>query len=81
MIFNDITIPDQYKLKVLSNADSTIKKEEINCDFKWETGFKCEQEAFVITGFSISGKILSYNEPVPNIRVYLHNGDVRISDK
>lgn len=35
----------------------------------------------MITGFSISGKVLSYNEPVPNVSVFLHQGDRKIVDK
>lgn len=55
VVFKDITTPDVYEVRVNSNDDLTFKQPEVNCDFKWESGFKCEHEFFLITGFSISG--------------------------
>jgi hypothetical protein len=49
--------------------------------FKWEEGFKCDSEYFLISGFSITGQILSYNDPMPNVNVYLHSGDAKITEK
>lgn len=79
--FSDISIPDVYSLRVIPNEDTTFKKNEINCDFKWETGFKCDEESFLITGFSIKGSVLSYTDPMPNVNVYLHSGDSAITEK
>ncbi|CDW74259.1 nodal modulator 1-like [Stylonychia lemnae] len=79
--FKDISIPDTYSLRIIPNEDLTLKQEQINCQFEWETGFKCEQDSFVISGFSVSGKILNYNDPMPNVSVYIHQGDQKIQEK
>jgi hypothetical protein len=79
--FKDITVPDVYEVRISSNDDLTFKQPEIACDFKWESGFKCEHDYFLITGFSISGTVLSYNDPMPNVNVYLHPIDAAITDK
>ena len=81
VVFTDITIPDTYIIRVISSDDFTFRKEEISCDFKWETGFICESNSFLITGFSISGRVLSYNDPVPNVSIFLHNNEAHITDK
>lgn len=53
--FKDISIPTKYILSVVGNEDLTFKKESIECDFLWETGFKCQSDFFEITGFSVTG--------------------------
>jgi hypothetical protein len=72
--FNSITIPDKYEAVVSKSHDMSFKEETITCDFKWETGFTCSATYFLITGFSVTGSVLSYNEPMPNVNVYLYAG-------
>jgi len=35
----------------------------------------------LISGFSVSGKILNYNDPMPNVNVYIHQGEQKINEK
>ena len=81
VLFTDITLPDTYEVKALPNEDITLKEDSVKCDLKWESGFRCEADYFLITGFSIKGKVLSYQDPMPNVNVYLHSGDTQISEK
>lgn len=81
VVFSDITIPDTYQIKVISTEDITFKTDTVNCEFTWETGFKCQSEYFLITGFSITGHVLSYQDPMPNVKVYLHAHDSDIKEK
>ena len=75
MIFNQITNPGVYEVKITKADDITLESELMTCDFKWETGFVCDKPYFLITGYSISGSVLSYNDPMPNVGVFLYTGE------
>jgi hypothetical protein len=68
-------------MSIQDSADYTFEHEVISCDFKWETGFQCQHPHFLVTGYTIEGQVLSYNEAMPNVKVYLHPGKTAIADK
>lgn len=80
-VFDQVTSPDRYVMSIQESEDFTFATEVVTCDFKWETGFQCEHPHFTVTGYSISGQVLSYNEAMPNVKVYLHAGTGKIADK